>query len=106
RALAKLGRVRGRTCHDSILSGNRASIRPGAVQHLYAFLHSRVQGLGSHWQGDAATAMNRLAEQIDANGQKVHQLLQTVSGNLKSAGVTYDSQESDAESSNITDRLG
>ena len=31
RALTKLGRVGGRTCHDSILSRNRVSIRPGAV---------------------------------------------------------------------------
>jgi hypothetical protein len=31
RTLTKLRRVWGRTCHDSILSRNRASIRPGAL---------------------------------------------------------------------------
>jgi hypothetical protein len=32
RTLTKLSRIGGRTCHDSIRSGNRASISPGAVQ--------------------------------------------------------------------------
>ncbi|MGW2426107.1 zinc-binding dehydrogenase, partial [Streptomyces sp. NPDC001709] len=40
RTLTQLGRVRGRTGHDSILSGNRASIRPGA-------LHGGAGGIGT-----------------------------------------------------------
>uniref|UniRef100_UPI001FDEF3CA DUF6228 family protein n=1 Tax=Streptomyces megasporus TaxID=44060 RepID=UPI001FDEF3CA len=50
RTFTKLGRVGGRTCHDSILSGNRASIRPGAV-HWDADLAAFVAGLAADYQG-------------------------------------------------------
>ncbi|MCX5199857.1 WXG100 family type VII secretion target [Streptomyces sp. NBC_00249] len=78
------------------------------IKGLFAHLQSSVQGIGNQWQGDAARSFNTLAEQIHSNGQKIQNSLQTVSENLKSAGVTYDGQEQDTTSSisGIAGRLG
>uniref|UniRef100_A0AAU2UWE2 ESAT-6-like protein n=1 Tax=Streptomyces sp. NBC_00003 TaxID=2903608 RepID=A0AAU2UWE2_9ACTN len=78
------------------------------IMGLFNHLQSSVQGIGNQWQGDAARSFSTLAEQIHSNGQTIQNSLQTVSENLKSAGVTYNQQEQDAQSSisNIAGRLG
>uniref|UniRef100_UPI002FF2F1D1 FAD-dependent monooxygenase n=1 Tax=Streptomyces cyaneofuscatus TaxID=66883 RepID=UPI002FF2F1D1 len=61
------GRVRGRTCHDSILSGNRASIRPGAVHtttqgrqiHLRPDRHGTTRAILSFSPGEDLTSLDR-----------------------------------------------
>ncbi|RJQ69536.1 WXG100 family type VII secretion target [Pseudonocardiaceae bacterium YIM PH 21723] len=92
------------------LSGSAQKVDQSAqnIQGLFAHLQSAVQGIGNQWQGDASTAFNKLAEQIHTNGQKVQKSLGEISTNLQQAGVTYNQQEQDAQSSisNITSRLG